>query len=110
MAGTDRQHPQIGDLITGPYSYASKDITILNVDVDQDFDGSVLATIALTNTIQRYGNILVQGASHDSADGSVTGTVGAALVEDIINLATIDSVNFAGGTVAVAIRTNLVTA
>ena len=129
MPGVTRAHPVIGALTTGPYSYASKDITILNVDVDQDFDGSVEATIALTNTIQRYGNILVQGASHDSgtqmdvilegdfagsdyvsADGTVTGTIGAALVEDIINLGTIDGVNFAGGTVAVAIRTNLITA
>ena len=124
-----RQHPALGALTAGPFSYASKDITILNVDVDQDFDGSVEATIALTNTIQRYGNILVQGASHDSgtqmdvilegdfagsdyvsADGTVTGTIGAALVEDIINLGTIDSVDFTSGTVAVAIRTNLITA
>jgi len=124
-----RQHPALAALTAGPFSYASKDITILNVDADVDFDGSVEATIALVNTIQRYGNILVQGASHDSgtqmdvilegdfagsdyvsADGTVTGTIGAALVEDIINLGTIDGVNFAGGTVAVAIRTNLITA
>ena len=129
MPGVTRAHPVIGALTTGPYSYASKDITILNVDADVDFDGSVEATIALTNTIQRYGNILVQGASHDSgtqmdvilegdfagsdyvsADGTVTGTIGAALVEDIINLGTVDGVNFTSGTVAVAIRTNLVTA
>jgi len=129
MPGVTRAHPVIGALTTGPYSYASKDITILNVDADVDFDGSVEATIALTNTIQRYGNILVQGASHDSgtqmdvilegdfagsdyvsADGTVTGTIGAALVEDIINLGTIDGVDFTSGTVAVAIRTNLVTA
>lgn len=129
MPGVTRAHPVLGALTSGPFSYASKDITILNVDVDQDFDGSVEATIALTNTIQRYGNILVQGASHDSgtqmdvilegdfagsdyvsADGTVTGTIGAALVEDIINLGTVDGVNFASGTVAVAIRTNLVTA
>ena len=129
MPGVTRAHPVIGALTTGPYSYASKDITILNVDADVDFDGSVEATIALTNTIQRYGNILVQGASHDtgtqmdvilegdfagsdyvSADGTVTGTIGAALVEDIINLGTVDSIDFTSGTVAVAIRTNLVTA
>ncbi len=129
MAELTRAHPALGALTAGPFSYASKDITIMQVDVDQDFDGSVAATIALTNTIQRYGNILVQGASHDSgtkmdvimegdfagsdyksADGTVTGTIGAALVEDIINLGTIDGVNFAGGTVAVTIRTNLITA
>lgn len=124
-----RQHPALAALTAGPYSYASKDITILNVDADVDFDGSVEATIALVNTVQRYGNILVQGASHDSgtqmdvimegdlsgsdyvsADGTVTGTVGAALVEDIINLGTVDSIDFTSGTAAVAIRTNLVTA
>jgi len=129
MAGVTRAHPIIGDLTGGPFAYSGKDITILNVDADIDFDGSVDATIALVNTIQRYGNILIQGASHDSgtqmdvimegdlsgsdyvsADGTVTGTVGAALVEDIINLATIDSINFASGTVAVVIRTNLITA
>ena len=129
MAGVTRAHPIIGDLTGGPFAYSGKDITILNVDADVDFDGSVEATIALVNTIQRYGNILIQGASHDSgtqmdvimegdlsgsdydsADGTVTGTVGAAMVEDIINLATIDSINFASGTVAVAIRTNLITA
>ena len=129
MAGVTRAHPVIGDLTGGPFAYSGKDITILNVDADVDFDGSVEATIALVNTIQRYGNILIQGASHDSgtqmdvimegdlsgsdydsADGTVTGTVGAAMVEDIINMATIDSINFAGGTPAVTIRTNLITA
>ncbi len=129
MAGVTRAHPIIGDLTGGPFAYSGKDITILNVDADVDFDGSVEATIALVNTIQRYGNILIQGASHDSgtqmdvimegdlsgsdydsADGTVTGTVGAAMVEDIINMATIDSINFAGGTPAVTIRTNLITA
>ena len=129
MAGVTRAHPIIGDLTGGPFAYASKAITILNVDADVDFDGSVEATIALVNTIQRYGNILIQGASHDSgtqmdviiegdlsgstyksADETVTGTVGAAMVEDIINMATIDGINFAGGTPAVAIRANLITA
>ena len=129
MAGVTRAHPIIGDLTGGPFAYASKAITILNVDADVDFDGSVEATIALVNTIQRYGNILIQGASHDSgtqmdviiegdlsgstyksADETVTGTVGAAMVEDIINMATIDGINFAGGTPAVAVRTNLITA
>jgi hypothetical protein len=129
MAGVTRAHPVIGDLTGGPFAYSGKDITILNVDADVDFDGSVDATIALVNTIQRYGNILIQGASHDSgtqmdvimegdfagsdyksADGTVTGTVGAAMVEDIINLGTVDSINFTSGTAAVAIRTNLITA
>tara|TARA_B100001093_G_scaffold285452_1_gene272624 strand:+ start:85 stop:474 length:390 start_codon:yes stop_codon:yes gene_type:complete len=129
MAGVTRAHPVIGALTGGPFAYSGKDITILNVNADVDFDGSVEATIALVNTIQRYGNILIQGASFDSgtqmdvimegdlsgsdyksADGTVTGTVIQAMVEDIINLGTVDGVNFAGGTVAGNIRSNLQTA
>ena len=129
MAGVTRAHPVIGALTGGPFAYSGKDITILNVNPDVDFDGSVEATIALVNTIQRYGNILIQGASFDSgtqmdvimegdlsgsdyksADGTVTGTVIQAMVEDIINLGTVDGVNFAGGTVAGNIRSNLQTA
>jgi len=124
-----RAHPAIGALTGGPFAYSGKDITILNVNPDVDFDGSVEATIALVNTIQRYGNILIQGASFDSgtqmdvimegdlsgsdyksADGTVTGTVIQAMVEDIINMGTIDGVNFASGTPAGNIRTNLQTA
>jgi hypothetical protein len=129
MAGVTRAHPVIGALTGGPFAYSGKDITILNVNPDVDFDGSVEATIALVNTIQRYGNILIQGASFDSgtqmdvimegdlsgsdyksADGTVTGTVIQAMVEDIINMGTIDGVNFASGTPAGNIRTNLQTA
>ncbi len=129
MAGVTRAHPLLASIIGGPTHHGGKAVTILAVDADVDFNGSVEATIALINTIQRYGNILVQGAPHSSdkhidvimegdlsgsdyksADLTVTGTVGAALVEDIINLATVDGVNFASGTVAVTIRTNLVTA
>ena len=129
MAGVTRAHPVIGALTGGPVAYSGKDITILNVNPDVDFDGSVEATIALVNTIQRYGNILIQGASFDSgtqmdvimegdlsgsdyksADGTVTGTVIQAMVEDIINLGTVGGVNFASGTPAGNIRTNLQTA
>ena len=63
MAGVTRAHPVIGALTGGPFAYSGKDITILNVNADVDFDGSVEATIALVNTIQRYGNILIQGVS-----------------------------------------------
>jgi len=129
MPGVARAHPEIGALTGGPFAYSGKDITILNVNADVDFDGSVEATIALVNTIQRYGNILIQGASFDSgtqmdvimegdlsgsdyksADGTVTGTVIQAMVEDIINLGTVGGVNFGSGTVAGNIRTNLQTA
>lgn len=128
MPGVTRAHPTFAAL-DGLASYATKDITILAIDYDVDIDDSVEAMIALINTIQRYGNILIQGNTHSSdrhidvilegdfsgsdyvsADGTVTGTIGAALVEDIINLGTVDSIDFTSGTVAVAIRTNLVTA
>lgn len=128
MPGVTRAHPTFAAL-DGLASYATKDITILAIDYDVDIDDSVDAMIALINTIQRYGNILIQGNTHSSdrhidvilegdfsgsdyvsADGTVTGTIGAALVEDIINLGTVDSIDFTSGTVAVAIRTNLVTA
>jgi len=129
MADLTKAHPAVAGLIDGPKSYAGKAITILAVDMDVDIDGSAIAVSALFATIQRYGNILIAGAIHDtgskidvimegdfsgsdyvSADGTVTGTVGAALVEDLINLGTLDSINFAGGTTAVTIRSNLITA
>jgi hypothetical protein len=81
---------------------------------------------AALNTIQRYGNILMAGAvygtgqqidvimegdlsgsDYDSADGTVTGTVAAAMAEDLLNLGTIDGVNFATGTPAVTVKTTL---
>ena len=128
MAGITRAHPTFA-AIDALASYATKDITILAIDYDVDIDDSVEAMIALTNTIQRFGNILIQGNTHSSdrhidvilegdfsgsdyvsADGTVTGTIAQAMVEDIINLGTIDSIDFTSGTVAVTRRTNLVTA
>jgi len=52
----------------------------------------------------------LSGSDYKSADGTVTGTVIQAMVEDIINMGTVDGVNFAGGTVAGNIRANLQTA
>ena len=52
-------------------------------------------------------DFLLEGAvdegatAYTSADGTVTGTYEQAMVEDIINLGTVDGVNFASGTVAV---------
>ena len=40
-----------------------------------------------------------------SLDGTVTGTLAQVLVEDIINLGTVDSINFGSGTVACTIKT-----
>lgn len=125
MAGVARQHPAVANLI-GEMRFAGKEVTLMAIDWDVDADGSDEAMIAIINSVQKYGNILMAGAVYDtgtkmdvmlegdlsgsdykSADGSVTGTVGAALVEDLINLGTVDSVNFASGTVAVTIKTTL---
>lgn len=128
MPGATRAHPVVGEIITLE-SFATTPMTILNVDADVDFDGSFEATNALHNVITRYGNILIMGAPHDSGtqidvilegdlsgsdyvsdDGTVTGTIAACIVEDIINLGTVDSVDFTSGTVAVTERSNLITA
>ena len=125
MAGVARQHPAVANLI-GEMRFAGKEVTLLGIDSDVDADASDEAMIAIVNSVQKYGNILMAGAVYDtgtkmdvmlegdlsgsdykSADGTVTGTVGAALVEDLINLGTVDGVNFASGTVAVTIKTTL---
>jgi len=81
---------------------------------------------AALNQITRYGNIVMAGAVYGtgqqidliiegdlagsdyvSADGTVTGTVAQAMAEDLINLGTVDGVNFATGTPAVTIKSTL---
>ena len=47
------------------------------------------------------------GSDYKSVDGTVTGTIAAALVEDLINLGTVDGIDFTSGTVAVTIKTTL---
>lgn len=125
MAGVARQHPAVANLI-GEMRFAGKEVTLLAIDWDVDADGSDDAMIAIINSVQKYGNILMAGAVYDtgtkmdvmiegdlsgsdykSADGTVTGTVGAALVEDLINLGTVDGVDFTSGTVAVTVKTTL---
>ena len=125
MAGVARQHPAVANLI-GEMRFAGKEVTLMAIDWDVDADGSDDAMIAIINSVQKYGNILMAGAVYDtgtkmdvmlegdlsgsdykSADGTVTGTVGAALVEDLINLGTVDSIDFTSGTVAVTIKTTL---
>ena len=125
MAGVARQHPAVANLI-GEMRFAGKAVTLMAIDWDVDADGSDEAMIAIINSVQKYGNILMAGAVYDtgtkmdvmlegdlsgsdykSADGTVTGTVGAALVEDLINLGTVDSIDFTSGTVAVTIKTTL---
>ena len=45
------------------------------------------------------------GSDYKSADGTVTGTLEQALEEDLLNLATVDGVNFASGTPAITTKT-----
>jgi len=125
MAGVARQHPAVAELI-GEMRFAGKEVTLMAIDWDVNAEGSDEAMIAIINSVQKYGNILMAGAvygtgtqmdvmlegdlsgsDYKSADGTVTGTVGAALVEDLINLGDVDSVDFTSGTVAVTIKTTL---
>ena len=125
MATVTKINPVVANAI-GEIRNIGKPITMIAVDWDVDADASRAAMEAVHNAIMQRATILAAGAVYDtgtkqdfilegefpgsnykSADGTVTGTIGAALVEDIINLGTVDSVNFASGTVAVAIKTTL---
>ena len=125
MATVTKTNPPVANAI-GEIRNFGKAITMIAVDWDVDADASRIAMEAVHNTIMTRATILAAGAVYDtgtkqdfilegdfpgsdyvSADGSVTGTFAAALVEDIINLATVDSVNFAAGTVAVTKKTTL---
>jgi len=125
MAGVTRAHPAVANLI-GEHRMAGKEITMLAIDFNVDADGSAVAMAAALDTIQRYGNILLAGAVYatgqqidvilegdlsgsdfKSADTTVEGTVAAAMAEDLLNLGTIDGVNFATGTPAVTVKSTL---
>ena len=125
MAGITKTNPKVADII-GELRAWGKEVTMLAVDFNVDADGSTLAMEAALNTISRYGNIVMAGAVYGtgqqidliiegdlagsdyvSADGTVTGTVAAAMAEDLINLGTVDGVNFATGTPAVTIKSTL---
>jgi hypothetical protein len=105
-----------------------KPITMISVDWDVDADGSLLAMEAIHNAILSRGTIIAAGAVYDtgtkqdfilegnltdtinnftSLDGTVSGTLAQVLVEDIINLGTVDSIDFTSGTVACSIKTTL---
>jgi len=124
-AGATKVNPVVAKII-GENRFYGKEITMVALDWDVDADGSRAAMEAILNTVTRYGNIVLAGAVYDtgtkmdiimegdlsgsdyvSADGTVTGTVAAAMVEDLINLGTVDGVNFASGTVAATIKTTL---
>ena len=125
MATRTKTNPVVANAI-GEIRNIGKPITMIAVDWDVDADASRAAMEAVHNTIMLRATILAAGAVYDtgtkqdfmlegefpgsdykSQDLSVTGTIGAALVEDLINLGTVDSVNFASGTVAVTIKTTL---
>ena len=126
MAGQTKINPVVGNYI-GEIRNIGKEVTMIAVDWDVDADASRLAMEAVQNTIMVRANILMAGAVYDtgtkqdfmlegdfsnatgyvSADGTVTGTFVQALVEDIITLGTVDSVNFASGTVAAVAKTTL---
>ena len=126
MAGITKVNPLVANAI-GEIRNIGKEITMIAVDWDADADASRAAMEAVHNTIMQRATILAAGAVYDtgtkqdfilegdfsnatgyvSADGTVTGTFVQALVEDIINLGTVDGVNFASGTVAATAKTTL---
>ena len=125
MATVTKINPVVANAI-GEIRNIGKPITMIAVDWDVDADASRAAMEAVHNAIMQRATILAAGAVYDtgtkqdfilegefpgsnykSADGTVTGTIGAALVEDIINLGTVDSIDFTSGTVAVTIKTTL---
>jgi hypothetical protein len=125
MAGITKVNPLVANAI-GEIRNIGKEITMIAVDWDVDADASREAMEAVHNAILGRATILAAGAVYDtgtkqdfilegefpgsdyvSADGSVTGTFEAALVEDLINLGTVDSVDFTSGTVAVTKKTTL---
>lgn len=125
MATLTKTNPPVAEFI-GEIRNIGKEITMVAVDWDVDADASRIAMEAVHNTIMQRANILAAGAVYDtgtkqdfilegdfpgsdyvSEDGTVTGTFVQALVEDIINLGTVDSVNFASGTVAATVKTTL---
>lgn len=125
MATLTKTNPVVANAI-GEIRNIGKEITMVAVDWDVDADASRIAMEAVHNTIMQRANILAAGAVYDtgtkqdfilegdfpgsdyvSEDGTVTGTFVQALVEDIINLGTVDSINFASGTVAATVKTTL---
>jgi len=125
MATLTKTNPPVANAI-GEIRNFGKAITMIAIDWDIDADASRIAMEAVQNLVRTRATIVAAGAVYDtgtkqdfilegeypgsnyvSVDGTVTGTFAAALVEDIINLATVDGVNFASGTVAITEKTTL---
>ena len=117
MATREKINPLVANAI-GEIRNIGKPITMIAVDWDVDADPSRAAMEALHNTIMLRATILAAGAVYDtgtkqdfmlegefpgsdykSQDLSVTGTIGAALVEDLINLGTDDGIDFTSGNI-----------
>ena len=119
-------HNRTVNALIGEQHFIGKAITMIAVDWDVNADASREAMEAVSNTILSRATILAAGAVYDtgtkqdfllegdhtdtlnnfkSLDGTVEGTLAQVLVEDIINLGTVDSIDFTSGTVAVTIKT-----
>ena len=125
MATVTKTNPPVANAI-GEIRNFGKAITMIAVDWNIDADASRIAMEALHNTIMTRATILAAGAVYDtgtksdfilegdfpgsdyvSEDGSVTGTFAAALLEDIINIGTVDGIdmsNAAGVTVKTTLK------
>ena len=123
----------VAPLIGENNRFIGKQITMISVDWDVQANEKRLAMEAIHNTILSRATILAAGAVYDtgtkqdfllegdysvdnngegatvsqftSLDGTVTGTLAQVLVEDIINLGTVDTVDFTSGSVAVTLKT-----
>jgi len=116
----------VAPLIGENNRFIGKEITMISVDWDVQANLKREAMEAIHNTILSRATILAAGAVYDtgtkqdfllegdftstinsftSLDGTVTGTLAQVLVEDIINLGTVDTVDFTSGTVAVTLKT-----
>ena len=125
MAGITKVNPVVANAI-GEIRNFGKEITMIAVDWNIDSDASRLAMETLHNVISSRATIVAAGAVYDtgtkqdfilegeypgsdyvSVDGSVTGTFAAALLEDIINIGTVDGIdmsNAAGVTVKTTLK------
>jgi len=114
----------VAPLIGETNRFIGKEVTMISVDWNVDADGSREAMEAVHNTILMRATILAAGAVYDtgtkqdfliegdfsvdsltggntisqftSLDGTVTGTFAQAVTEDLINLGTVDGINFGG--------------
>lgn len=121
---------KVADL-TGEFKGLGNNLTYLKVDYDVNITTSYEAVALAHATVSKYANIVAAGAIYDSGtqqhfilegdqagstyvseDGTVTGTIAAAIVEDLINIGSFTdtagvTVNFAAGTTAASVVSTL---